>query len=596
MISLSNMFIITILTLAWSCLASSWDPSEIRESLSSPRKTLLAQNDESACFDSSSSDGTDQCSSGFFTDIDTDPSSDSEEDVTHLEVEHPLPDTYPSQYTKNAQGHPILCSIAKDTGHVDIAALNDEQARLFFATQDPSISYIICSGPAGCGKTYLTAAFALHTLLTNRISRIVLTRPMCTSGEGIGILPGDVNQKFEPFARPMLDAMAAIIGKRHTDSLILQKKIEIIPIGLIRGANYKDCFVLMDEAQNSLIEQVKLVVSRLQIAHGGKIIISGDLKQSDLPPRSANGLAAALSVLQDRVGAQTSVVYFSHRHIIRNTTIASTLKAFSTQINPEVYEKWVSNRACKHGEKLQEERERTQTTLTFAATRITPSNVSQENIYRALQSHSIVFAVGTSGCGKTFYAIACALHMLLNDQTSKVLLTKPCVDNAGESLGFLPGNMQSKLEQRMQNMLDILPEILDSATREALLKEEKIQLVSIDFMRGREFTNSVVVVDEAQNVTHRQMQMILTRLGKNAHIIFTGDPSQTDLTPKASSGLEETLFRLRHLSFVKQIFFQSEENVRNPEMEHILNGFDDFQREHWKNQKIFKRYIQQKNV
>lgn len=540
----------------------------------------MAQQEETETHTSCrSSDSEEEFSRDY--DYDDDSDSDYGDDVVNLDLEYPLPEDYPTSYKKNANGFPILCTIerSKGNGHANIAALNDEQARLFFATQAPDINYVICSGPAGCGKTYLIAAYALHALATKTVSQIIVTRPICCTGENIGYLPGTAEEKFEPYARPILDAMCAIAGSTRIDTLQQEEKIVMMPISLMRGQNYRDKFVFLDEAQNASLADMMLFFSRLQTGFGGKIVMSGDTQQSDICDKDTNGLSASLAVLPERATQHTAVISFSHQHIVRHHAIRALIKALDTPAHQKDHDLWHKTHLSTTDEKKISEHDAEQHTLTFEKAVIKPYSISQKNILPSLQKNLITFVVGMSGCGKTYYATACALHMLLSEQVSRVFFAKPYANSVNDALGFLPGSVQQKLEPHLQHISEILTEILGKEKRDELLRKKKIQFIAVEFMRGHEFKDCVVLIDEAQNATLDQFRMLLTRPGKNSHMVFTGHPWQIDLVPATRSGFEETMCRLRHTPEVGHIFFKRSENVRNPDMSYILEGYKQFERD-----------------
>ena len=166
----------------------------------------------------------------------------------------------------------------------------------------------------------------------------------------------------------------------------------------------------------------------------------------------------------------------------------------------------------------------------------------QSHLLRAIDESDIVFAVGPAGTGKTYLAIAKAVEALLNDEVERIILTRPAVE-AGEKLGFLPGDMEDKLDPYLRPLYDALLERVDSKKLEIMLRHKVIEIAPVGFMRGRTLSNAYIVIDEAQNCTESQLKMLLTRLGWNSTMIITGDPDQSDLE-KDASGLKGISDRL----------------------------------------------------
>ncbi len=177
--------------------------------------------------------------------------------------------------------------------------------------------------------------------------------------------------------------------------------------------------------------------------------------------------------------------------------------------------------------------------------KVAPLNESQQEYARKIQTSDVVFGIGPAGTGKTYLAVAFAVHAMQNDPNiEKIVITRPVVE-AGEKLGFLPGSMKEKIDPYMQPIYDALEELMDPRQVEALIASKKIEIVPLAFMRGRTLKNAIMILDEAQNTTPGQMKMFVTRPGKNSRIIVTGDESQNDLPPGAKSGLTDILERIR---------------------------------------------------
>jgi len=201
---------------------------------------------------------------------------------------------------------------------------------------------------------------------------------------------------------------------------------------------------------------------------------------------------------------------------------------------------------------------------------IKPQNETQAQMLSAIDESPLVFAIGSAGTGKTYVAIAKAVEALEAGRVSRIILSRPAVE-AGESLGYLPGDMEDKLSPYLRPLHDALVDRLSAKRLKALTAEGVIEIAPIAFMRGRTLNNAYVVIDEAQNCTYGQMKMLLTRLGWNSSIVVTGDPDQSDLLP-GLSGLDETARRLEALEKVSVIRFSKEDVVRHPLVAEMIDA------------------------
>ena len=179
-------------------------------------------------------------------------------------------------------------------------------------------------GPAGTGKTYLAVAMAVSALLSKRVSRIVLTRPAVEAGEKLGFLPGNLQEKIDPYLRPLYDALYDMLEGDKVEKLLERQTIEVAPIAFMRGRTLNDSFIIFDEAQNSTAEQMKMVLTRL--GFNSKMVVNGDLTQVDLPPGRRSGLGDALEVLRGSEGV--SFVHFDDRDVVRHTLVQRIVKAY----------------------------------------------------------------------------------------------------------------------------------------------------------------------------------------------------------------------------------------------------------------------------
>lgn len=183
---------------------------------------------------------------------------------------------------------------------------------------------VICSGPAGSGKTFLGVAMAVKALKAREVSRIILTRPAIEAGERLGFLPGDIEEKVNPYMRPIYDALSALLGQEMFERYYDKGVIEVSPLAFMRGRNLDDCFVLLDEAQNTTPEQMKMFLTRLGV--NCRACVCGDFTQIDLPRGIESGLKDAITVLPGVEGI--SIVSLNNSDIVRNSLVARIVKAY----------------------------------------------------------------------------------------------------------------------------------------------------------------------------------------------------------------------------------------------------------------------------
>lgn len=179
-------------------------------------------------------------------------------------------------------------------------------------------------GPAGTGKTYLAMAMAINSFLTKQVSRIVLVRPAVEAGEKLGFLPGDIAEKVSPYLRPLHDALFDMMEIEKASKLIERGIIEIAPLAFMRGRTLNDSFVILDEAQNTTPEQMKMYLTRL--GFGSKTVVTGDITQIDLPSDKTSGLVEAMRILKDIEGIK--IIYFTERDVVRHRLVQEIVKAY----------------------------------------------------------------------------------------------------------------------------------------------------------------------------------------------------------------------------------------------------------------------------
>ena len=197
---------------------------------------------------------------------------------------------------------------------------------------------------------------------------------------------------------------------------------------------------------------------------------------------------------------------------------------------------------------------------------------NQQKLVDYVHKNDMVFAVGPAGTGKTYTGVALAVKALKEKQVKRIILTRPAVE-AGENLGFLPGDMKEKLDPYMQPLYDALRDMLPPQTLEDYLLKGIIQIAPLAFMRGRTLDNAFVILDEAQNTTHSQMKMFLTRMGKNAKFMITGDPGQVDLPRRTISGLKEAILILKDVEGVGIIYLDDKDIVRHRLVKKIIDAY-----------------------
>jgi phosphate starvation-inducible PhoH-like protein len=209
---------------------------------------------------------------------------------------------------------------------------------------------------------------------------------------------------------------------------------------------------------------------------------------------------------------------------------------------------------------------------------IKAKTVGQKKYVDSIRKNTIVLGVGPAGTGKTFLAVAMAVKALRNKEVSRIILTRPAVE-AGESLGFLPGDLQSKIDPYLRPLYDALYEMLGPENCARYMEKATIEIAPLAYMRGRTLDDSFIILDEAQNTTPEQMKMFLTRLGFNSKVVVTGDLTQTDLPFGKKSGLAEAVRILRGIDDITIHEFSERDVVRHKLVQKIILAYDRFDRE-----------------
>lgn len=293
-------------------------------------------------------------------------------------------------------------------------------------------------------------------------------------------------------------------------------------------------------AQNTTIEQLKRYFPKIKIvARGAKLKIYGE--------------AEILNEFEIRF--ERLVKYFNRYNKLDENSIERILtstgneeKTISAKHNKDILVHGVNGKLIK------------------------PQTENQRKMVSLMQKNDMLFAVGPAGTGKTYTAVALAVKALKEKEVRRIILTRPAVES-GENLGFLPGDLKEKLDPYMQPLYDGLRDMIPHEKLESYLEKGIIQIAPLAFMRGRTLDSAFVILDEAQNTTHNQMKMFLTRMGKSAKFIITGDPGQIDLPRKQVSGLKESLLALKDIDGIAQVYLDDKDVVRHRLVKKIITAY-----------------------
>ena len=221
---------------------------------------------------------------------------------------------------------------------------------------------------------------------------------------------------------------------------------------------------------------------------------------------------------------------------------------------------------------------------------ITARSINQQELVKAYQENDMIFAVGPAGSGKTYTSIALAVRALKNKEVRKIILSRPAVE-AGEKLGFLPGDMKEKIDPYLQPLYDALEDMIPTQKLREMMEQNIIQIAPLAFMRGRTLSDAVVILDEAQNTTNPQIKMFLTRMGTNTKMIITGDMTQIDLPHGVRSGLREASKILKGINGISFIEMNEKDIVRHKLVTRIVNAYNKYEAEIERG----KQYIEDNN-
>ena len=295
---------------------------------------------------------------------------------------------------------------------------------------------------------------------------------------------------------------------------------------------------VVGEFNENLKELEKLTETNLYF-RGNSIIIKSDIKKNEI-------IKNAIMFLSDQ--------------FINNGTIEK--KDILSSIN-----KFMINENSNAGQKIEY-------MIKTPKKSVIPRSEKQKQYVRALKESEIIISTGPAGTGKTFLAVAVALTMLLEKKIDRIILSRPAVE-AGERLGFLPGDMREKVDPYLRPLYDSLYDLLDFEKIQKKIEIGDIEIAPLAFMRGRTLKNSFAILDEAQNATDTQIKMFLTRIGENSKIVVNGDPSQIDLPNKSLSGLNKSKKLIGHLDEISVVDFDHNDVVRHPLVSKIVKAYSD---------------------
>ena len=287
---------------------------------------------------------------------------------------------------------------------------------------------------------------------------------------------------------------------------------------------------------------VKIVEKKLgtQIyVRGNRVTISGDETKTKLTAKLINEL---YEVIKNGYAVYSSDVDFAIRILLENQSV--NLKEVFLDFIPIATKKKI----------------------------ITPKSLNQKNYINAIRNYDIVIAIGPAGTGKTYLAMAMAVAALMNKEVERIILARPAVE-AGEKLGFLPGDIVEKVNPYLRPLYDALHDMMDFEKATRLIQHGIIEVAPLAFMRGRTLNNSFIILDEAQNTTSEQMMMFLTRMGFDSKVVITGDITQVDLPAAKTSGLIEIQEILNLISGIQFIYFSSIDVVRHPLVQEIIDAY-----------------------
>jgi phosphate starvation-inducible protein PhoH and related proteins len=284
-----------------------------------------------------------------------------------------------------------------------------------------------------------------------------------------------------------------------------------------------------------------------------------------------------LKRVRDSIGLQivlrgdTLLLNGSEEQVERGTEVFGELRGI-LQAKGQVEEEEVE-RALQHAD-FERKADHTPIDLFDRARRVSARTPGQADYINAIRRHDMVFCTGPAGCGKTYLAVAMALNALRKEEHRKIVLVRPAVE-AGERLGFLPGDMLAKVNPYLRPLLDALNDMLDFDQVQRYLEHDVVEILPLAFMRGRTLNDTFIILDEAQNTTVTQMKMFLTRMGEGSKIVVTGDETQIDLPSSVTSGLVDATRRLRKIKGVAAVELTGRDIVRHRLVREIVSAYDE---------------------
>jgi phosphate starvation-inducible PhoH-like protein len=281
---------------------------------------------------------------------------------------------------------------------------------------------------------------------------------------------------------------------------------------------------------------------------------------------------------RDIVLAESILMEFYHR-LEEGEEITTQAFEAALRMAPPVNDADIDAYSGKGGKKRAGKRDNIQSDVYIKTMRKTvePYSHMQANYIRALYDKDLVFATGPAGTGKTFIAVAMAVYMIMSNRVERIILSRPAVE-AGEKLGFLPGNLKEKIDPYLRPLYDALFDMMPADKVNDMMESGAIEVAPIAFMRGRTLSNAFIILDEAQNTTSTQMKMFLTRLGENSRMVITGDMSQVDLPKDVKSGLHDCLRKIGHIEGIAVVPFSDTDVVRHELVSKIVLAYDDWDR------------------
>lgn len=292
-------------------------------------------------------------------------------------------------------------------------------------------------------------------------------------------------------------------------------------------------------AQNVNIELLKTYFPKIKIvARGNKIMAYGDEDQLEEFDRR-------IDMLMEHFGKYNKI----DENSIERVLTSSNKDEYSTSAQ--------SGEVILHG---------------VGGKLIKAQTVNQRRLVESVRQNDMVFAIGPAGTGKTYTGVALAVRALKNKEVKRIILTRPAVE-AGENLGFLPGDLKEKLDPYMQPLYDALRDMIPAERLANFIENGTIQIAPLAFMRGRTLDHAFVILDEGQNTTHAQMKMFLTRMGKNAKFLLTGDPGQIDLPRRTISGLKEALLILKNVEGVGMVYLDDKDVIRHKLVKKVIAAY-----------------------